>query len=349
MTRKLTIKEIAELAGVSKATVSRVLNGKGGVSPRTRRKVERVIQMYSYTPNLVARGLSLRRTGGVGLIVAHTAKRLSSHLFFLEFLRGVSHFLTEMGFRLILATADSEEDYESSCRNMAQDGFVDGAVILGIRKNDRRLRYFLKAGVPFVTVGRPIGYPRADYVDSDNQGGARTATEYLLRLGHKEIFFINGPEDHVASIAREKGYKEAFNTHGVSLGEQYIVHGDFSFESGYGAVRMALAQGLEFSAVFAASDLTAMGAATALKEAGFRVGEDISVVGFDDIPYARLFDPPLTTVHQPIHEMGEEAGRLLLLRLEGDVEGPLRKVFRTQLIVRESTGQGRLDRRKGGL
>jgi len=163
------------------------------------------------------------------------------------------------------------------------------------------------------------------------------ATEYLLRLGHKEILFINGPRDHVASIARERGYREAFNAHGVAIKDQYIVHEDFSFESGYGTVRTVLAQGRKLSAVFAASDLTAMGAATALKEAGFRVGKDVSVIGFDDIPYASLFDPPLTTVHQPIREMGEEAGRLLLLRLRGEVQGPLNKTFRTQLIIREST------------
>lgn len=337
MPQKLTIKEIAELAGVSKATVSRVINGKPGVNPETRKKVEQVIRTHSYAPNLVARGLSLRRTGNIGLIVAHSAKRLSSHLFFLEFLQGVSRYLTEKGFRLTLTTADSEEDYESSCLNMAQGGFVDGAIILGIRKNDRRLKYFLKTGVPFVTVGRPIGYPKADYVDSDNQGGAEMATEYLLRLGHKEILFINGPRDHVASIARERGYREAFNAHGVAIKDQYIVHEDFSFESGYGTVRTVLAQGRKLSAVFAASDLTAMGAATALKEAGFRVGKDVSVIGFDDIPYASLFDPPLTTVHQPIREMGEEAGRLLLLRLRGEVQGPLNKTFRTQLIIREST------------
>jgi len=337
MPQKLTIKEIAELAGVSKATVSRVINGKPGVNPETRKKVEQVIRTHSYAPNLVARGLSLRRTGSIGLIVAHSAKRLSSHLFFLEFLQGVSHYLTEKGFRLTLMTADSEEDYESSCLNMAQGGFVDGAIILGIRKNDRRLKYFLKAGVPFVTVGRPIGYPKADYVDSDNRGGAKMATEYLLRLGHKEILFINGPADHVASIARERGYREAFNAHGIAIKDRYIVHEDFSFEGGYEMVRTALAQGRKLSAVFAASDLTAMGAATALKEAGFRVGEDVSVVGFDDIPYAPLFDPPLTTVHQPIQEMGQETGRMLLARLDEHVSGPLRKIFRVQLIIREST------------
>ncbi len=340
MPQKLTIKEIAELAGVSKATVSRVINGKPGVNPETRKKVEQVIQAHSYAPNLVARGLSLRQTGNIGLIVAHSAKRLSSHLFFLEFLQGVSRYLTKKGIRLTLMTADSEEDYESSCLNMAQGGFVDGAIILGIRKNDRRLKYFLKTGVPFVTVGRPIGYPKADYVDSDNQGGAKMATEYLLRLGHKEILFINGPRDHVASIARERGYREAFTAHGIAVNDQYIVHEDFSFESGYETVRAALAQGQKLSAVFAASDLTAMGAATALKEAGLRVGKDVSVVGFDDIPYAPLFDPPLTTVHQPIQKMGQETGRLILIRANGAAHSPLTRVFPTQLVVRESTIRG---------
>lgn len=341
MAHKLTIREIAELAGVSKATVSRVLNGKRGVSPETRKKVEQVIRTYSYSPNLVARGLSLKRTGSIGLIVAHTAGRLSSHLFFLEFLRGMSNFLNEQDFRLILATSDSEEDYESSCRNMAQGGLADGVVVLGIRKNDKRLKYFLNAGIPFVTVGRPIGYPKADYVDADNVGGARTAVEYLLRLGHKDILFVNGPKDHTASIARETGYKEAFEAQGLAPKTDYILYGDFSFESGYDNVRMSLAKGLSFSAVFAASDLAAMGAITALKEAGIRVGKDVSVIGFDDIPYAKFFDPPLTTVYQPICEMGEEAGRILVARLEGQLQQrPFHKTFRTQLVIRESTVRG---------
>jgi DNA-binding LacI/PurR family transcriptional regulator len=340
MSKKLTIKEIAEIAGVSKATVSRVLNARPGVHPETREKVQQVIKAYSYSPNLVAQGLSSKRTKNVGLIVAHTASRLSSHLFFLEFLRGISTFLNEKGFRLILATADSEEDYENSCRSMAKNGVADGVVILGIRSNDRRLQYFLDAGIPFITVGRPIGYPEVDYVDSDNEGGARTAVEYLLQLGYEKVLFVNGPEDHVASIAREQGYKATLNGHSLPSDERYIIHGDFSFESGYAAVRDASMAGLEFSAVFAASDLAAMGAITALKETGIQAGKDASVIGFDDIPYASFFDPPLTTVRQPIYEMGEEAGRLLLLRLRGKAQGPLNKTFRTQLIIRESTRHG---------
>ena len=333
------MKEIVKLAGVSKATVSRVLNAKQGMHPETREKVERVIEAHSYTPNLVAQGLSSKRTGSIGLIVAHTTRRLSLHLFFLEFLRGISNSLNEKGFRLILATADSEEDYEDSCRSMTQNGVVDGVVILGIRNNDRRLRYFLDAGIPFITVGQSIGYSEVDYVDSDNEGGARSAMEYLLRLGHEKVLFVNGPEDHVAAIAREHGYRAALDTRGLSSDERYIIHGDFSFESGYEAVRDASITGLEFSAVFTASDLAAMGAITALKEGGVQAGKDASVIGFDDISYASFFDPPLTTVHQPVCEMGEEAGRLLL-RLDGDVQGLLTKVFRTQLIIRESTLRG---------
>lgn len=334
------MKEIAKLAGVSKATVSRVLNAKQGVHPETRERVKQVIEAHSYTPNLVAQGLSSKRTGSIGLVVAHTTRRLSSHLFFLEFLRGISSCLNEKGFRLILATADSEEDYEDSCRSMTQNGVVDGVVILGIRSNDKRLRYLLDAGIPFITVGQPIGYPEADYVDADNEGGARTAMEYLLRLGHEKVLFVNGPETHVASIAREHGYRAALDKRGIPGGERHIIYGDFSFESGYQAVRDARRTGLEFSAVFTASDLAAMGAITALKEGGIQAGKDASVIGFDDISYASFFDPPLTTVYQPICEMGEEAGRLLLLRLDGNIQGPLTKVFRTQLIIRESTQRG---------
>ena len=134
----MTIQEIARLAGVSKATVSRVLNNRGGVSPETRRKVEEVIRLHSYTPNLVARGLSLKKTGSIGLIVAHTAERLSSHLFFIEFLRGISAVLDKRGFRLILAPAESEDRYETSCRTMAEGGVVEHAFVLIDREEGGR-------------------------------------------------------------------------------------------------------------------------------------------------------------------------------------------------------------------
>jgi DNA-binding LacI/PurR family transcriptional regulator len=333
MQKKVSIKEIAALAGVSKATVSRVLNAKPGVSPATRKKVEEVIAAHAYAPNLVARGLSLRRTGIIGLVVAHTAVRLSSHLFFLEFLRGISRVLEKEGFRLILATADSEEDYESSCRNMAQEGLVDGVVVLGIRRNDKRLQHFLQRGLPLVTVGNPLGHPGVSFVDADNYGGARMATEYLIGLGHKEILFINGPKTHTGAIARERGYKAALASHGI---EPHIVYGDFSFESGYKKTKEFIAGGRELPAVFAASDLAAMGAITALKEAGLRTGKDASVIGVDDIPYASFFDPPLTTVHQPIVEMGEETGGLIHEVMQG-VAKPVGKIFPTTLVVRQTT------------
>lgn len=339
MPKKLTIKEIARLAGVSKATVSRVLNAKPGVSPATRQKVEQVIRAHSYAPNPVARGLSLRRTGIIGLVIAHTAGRLSSHLFFLEFLRGISRVLEGEGFRLVLATADTEEDYESSCRSMAQEGLVDGVVILGIRKNDKRLQHFIQNNVPLVTVGTPLGYHGVSFVDADNYGGARMATEYLIGLGHTRILFINGPKTHSGAIARERGYRAALAAHGIK--EQYVVYGDFSFESGYKTIKEALNQGNQPSAVFAASDLAAMGAIIALKEAGMRAGKDVSVIGFDDIPYASYFDPPLSTVHQPIFEMGEEAGRILIQLLKGEAPSSLGKIFPTTLVIRESTVPGR--------
>lgn len=337
MQRRLTIKDIADLAGVSKATVSRVLNGKPGVSPATQRRVEEVIKAYSYRPNSVARGLSLRRTGIIGLVVAHTPGRLSSHLFLLEFLRGISHVLEGERFRLILATADSEEDYESSCRNMASDGLVDGVVILGIRNNDKRLQHFLQTGMPLVTVGTPLGYSGVSFVDADNYGGGRMATEYLIRLGHDRILFINGPKEHAGSLAREQGHKAALSGHKIK--GHRIVHGDFSFESGYRAIKECLKEGYLPSGIFAASDLAAMGAIIALKEAGIRAGKDVSVIGFDDIPYASFFDPPLTTVRQPIREMGEEAGRLLLQGLNGGA-APSGRIFPTTLVIRGSTVPG---------
>lgn len=329
---RLTIKEIARLAGVSKATVSRVLNGRPGVSPQTREKVEKIIQTYSYRPSPLARGLSSQKTGVIALVISHSAARLSAHPFLLEFLPGISHVLEEHGFRLVLSIPDSEERYELACQLIAQEKLAEGVVVLGVRRNDPRLPFLAKNNIPLVTVGRPIGYTGISFVDADNYGGARLATEHLIELGYKQILFVNGPKEHTAAIAREEGYKAAMLAHNL---KPEVAYGDFSYMSGYRAVKEWWRKGRRVLAVFAASDMAAIGASTAFKEMGIKVGKKAAVVGFDDIPYASLFDPPLTTVRQPIRELGEAAGRLILRVLEGGVTESV--ILPTALVVRGST------------
>ncbi|MGC9019523.1 MAG: LacI family DNA-binding transcriptional regulator [Candidatus Bipolaricaulaceae bacterium] len=336
---KLTIKEIAQLAGVSKATVSRVLNGRPGVSPKTREKVEEIIRMYSYRPSPLARGLSSQKTGVIALVISHPAARLFAHPFLLEFLPGISHVLEENGFRLVLSIPETEERCEIVCQRIVQEKLAEGVVMLGVRRNDPRLPWLSKNHLPVVTVGRPLGYIGISFVDVDNHGGARLATEHLIQLGYKQILFINGPKEHTAAIAREEGYRAAMRAHNLKAD---VVYGDFSYISGYQAVKERWRKGRRVTAVFAASDMAAIGACMAFKEMGVKVGAEAAVVGFDDIPHASFFDPPLTTVRQPIRELGKEAGRLILHILEGGASESV--VLPTVLVVREST-PGKLDSR----
>lgn len=341
MSRRLTIKEIAEIAGVSKATVSRVINGKKEVSNGTRKRIKKIIEEYNYTPSAIARGLSLKGIRNIGLVIPHTAEYLFSFPYFSELIRGISHYANTKGYRLVFATSSSESPQERVYQDMINGSVVDGVVVLDIRKNDGRLEYLHQSDVPFAIVGRSLEYPQVDYVDSDNVGGAREAIEYLLKLGHREILFINGPKDHTVSINRERGYQEAFEAKEVPIKKENIIYGDFSIDYGYKLIKSLLVKGKRFSALFAASDLSAMGAITALKEKGIEVGKDVSVIGFDDIPLARIFDPPLSTVRQPIYEIGKEVGRALISRIEERDREPIQKVLPTKLILRESTIKSR--------
>jgi len=334
--KKLTISQIAALAGVSTATVSRVLNGKEDVNDKTRLKVQRIIAEHGYRPSALARGLSLKKTDNLGLIIPDTAEYLFTSPYFSELIRGISRAANAKGFRLLLATAHTKETQEGTYRDLI--GIVDGLILLDICMGDERISYLRQWEVPFVLVGRLPGCDDLDWVDSDNLGGAKRATTFLLKQGHRQIAFLNGPPDQTVSFYREQGYRQAYEALGLHLDESLICNKDFSIEAGVQLTRELLARGRSFSAVFAASDLLAFGAIQALKEAGFAIGEDISIVGFDDLPLARHCDPALTTVHQPIYEIGEAAANTLISRISGGTSpDPLQKVFRTELIVRKSS------------
>ncbi len=342
--KRLTITEIAALAGVSTATVSRVLNGKKDVSPRTRRRIQQLIEAYNYRPHALARGLSLKRTQNLGLIIPHTADYLFSSPYFAELIRGISQQANAQGYRLLLSTTTSEQPSQAVYDEMLQ-GVVDGLIVLDVKVRDSRLLWLKQEGIPFVLVGQPLD-PAFDwgthisYVDSDNKGGAYQATRYLLELDHKEVFLLNGPKDHAVSITREQGFQQALDEAGLSQRAQ-VIYGEFSLESGRTFIEELLRQrrqrrNLDFG-LLAASDVQALGAIAALKEAEVAVGRNVSVIGFDDVPLARAFDPPLTTVRQPIFTIGQEAVRLLIRCLEEPEAPPLQTIFPTELIVRQST------------
>lgn len=330
-----TLEEVAALAGVSRATVSRVVNGSPRVSEVARLAVERAVEELGYTPNRAARSLVTRRTDSVALVVAEPEARVFSDPFFAGTVRGASQALSERDYQLVLLFAQSESDRARIERYLG-NGHVDGVLLISLHGSDPLPARLAAAGVPVVVGGRPAGVAGIAYVDADNVGGAEEAVSHLVRGGRKVIATIAGPDDMGAGVDRLEGYRRALEAEGLPFAPSLVAAGDFSQESGVEAMKTLLERRPDIDALFAASDLMAAGALQALSNAGRRVPEDVAVVGFDDSITARTTEPPLTTVRQPVVGMGREMAHMLLRRMSLRDEDVRHVVLGTELIVRAS-------------
>ncbi|MEU0552637.1 LacI family DNA-binding transcriptional regulator [Dactylosporangium maewongense] len=337
-----TLDEVASRAGVGRGTVSRVVNGSPQVSPEARAAVQKAIDELGYVPNRAARALVTQRTDSVALVVSESEERVFGEPFFAGIVRGVSSALADTQLQLWLAMAQSPAERQRVEHHLTNQ-HVDGVMLLSLHDADPLPQLLEQRGLPVVLGGRPArmlsssGGASSDvaFVDADNEGGARLAVGHLLDRGRRRIAAIAGPQDMAAGVSRLAGYREALDRAGLPADESLIAYGDFSEASGEVAVRELLARDPSVDAVFAASDLMAVGALRALRELGKRVPSDVSLVGFDDVAIARQTDPPLTTVHQPVEAMGREMVRLLLARIAG--AAPTAVMVETHLVERAST------------
>ncbi|PWU50297.1 LacI family transcriptional regulator [Micromonospora globispora] len=327
-----TLEAVARLAGVSRATVSRVVNGSTTVAQPIQEAVRRAVQELGYVPNLAARSLVTQRTDSVALVMPEEATRVfSDDQVFPGIIRGVSQELEAADKQLVLMLAGSPAGHERVER-YTTGRHVDGVLFASLHGEDPLPGMLARLGIPVVCAGRPLGSAEVPYVDVDNVGGVTRAVRHLIGSGRHRIATIAGPQDMVAGIERLTGYREAMAAAGLPVRESF---GDFTRESGAAAMRHLLAEHPDLDAVFAASDLMAHAALRTLREAGRRVPEDVAVVGFDDIETAAYTEPPLTTIRQPIVELGRAMTRQLLRMAAGeDIEQAL--VLPTELIVRES-------------
>ena len=346
-----TLEQVAALAGVSRATVSRVVNGSPKVSPAVRAQVERAVAKLGYVPNRAARSLVTRRADSVALVVSEPHTRLLSEPFFAGTVRGVSAALAETGVQLLLLI-DHDPPDRGRLERYVVGGHVDGVLLASLHGDDPLPGTLERAGVPAVLVGRPAerGGPEdrrggpsenrggpASYVDADNRGGARQAVDHLARRSRRRIATIAGPQDMGVGQDRLDGYRDGLRAAGLDGGDDLVEAGDFTEEGGAAAMgRLLERPGRPVDAVFAASDLMAAGALRALRAAGRRVPDDVAVVGFEDSAVARYAQPPLTTVRQPIEEMGRQATRLLLDKVAGEAAG-MHLILDVELVVRAST------------
>lgn len=326
----VTSVDVARAAGVSQATVSRVLSGSAKVSPETRRRVMAALHETGYTPNLVARAMKTRRTGTVGVVVATITNPFYPHL-----VDALAAALGEAGFRMVLWT--SEGPGEESAIQAIRQRVVDGIVFTAVTPDSPPLAEALARDAPVVLVNRGVEGLACDQVMTDNVGGGAAVASYLASAGHDRIGVIGGPRQTSTAVERERGFRRGLAGHGRSVAAALYRRADFSHGGGKAAMRELLSAASPPTAVFCVNDLTAFGAIDGARSLGLRVPEDVWVAGFDDIDMASWEGYDLTSVRQPIAQMSQTAVDLLRERLGAPDRAAQHVAFPSELVVRGST------------
>lgn len=328
-----TIYDVARLAGVSTATVSRALNGTGKIAPATSASIDAAVRQLGYRPNTVARSLVTKSTQTIALLLPDIANP-----FYAALVSGIQQRALAAGSTMLLCTTEGDPEREEQYLSLLRAKQVDGVLVDGLVLPPERIADFVREGLPIVCLDRDIDSTSVPLVQVDNRLGARLATEHLLSLGHRRIAHVAGAPGLRISEERVAGYGAALAARGLERDPALVATGSFTEEGGYEAARTLLAASSP-TAVFAANDLSALGVMHAIAESGRRVPDDVSVVGFDDLRLAGHTTPPLTTVHQPAFEIAQRATQLLL-DLAGGREVPQRlHLLAPELVVRGSTAE----------
>lgn len=325
----VTLEMVAQAAGVSPSTVSRILNGTASVSLDKKQAVDAAIKQLDFRPNPVARGLAGGRTLSIGVLT-----QTISSPFYGEALRGIEDRLESDGYIPIFVSGHWHEAGERKAFEALLSRRVDGVIVLAGRLPNRVLQRYAKA-LPMVVVGRQLQGPGLFSLEFDNRTGGRLATQHLIECGHTRIAFIAGDPAHQDALDRQGGYRDALDAAGIAFDPALVLPGDFTEASGLMAVGRLLEGRVQFTAIFAANDQSAIGAALGLYRKNVRIPDDVSLVGFDDLAPAKFAIPPLTTVRQSVYEMGSQAAAAMLDLLRGVL--PEAELSPPQLVPREST------------
>ncbi len=330
-----TLDEVARVAGVSRATASRAINGGQRVSPQARSSVDAAVRSLGYVPNPAARSLVTRRTDSVAVVVPEPDDRVFSDPFFAGTLRGVTRVLSESDIQLVLLLARPGASTARTLRYLT-NRHVDGALVVSHHRDDGLADHLAELDLPCVFGGRPwTGGDRVAYVDVDNTAGEREATEVLIARGCRRIGTVAGPSDMTAAVDRLIGWRAAMTAAG--LPDDAVEHGDFTELGGQRAAEALMARHPDLDGLVVASDLMAVGALKVLAASGRRVPDDVAVVGYDDLGVAERTTPALTTMRQPVEEMAGRATRLLLEQIDGRGSGrPMRMIIPPMLVTRDS-------------
>ncbi|NWF69750.1 MAG: LacI family DNA-binding transcriptional regulator [Chloroflexi bacterium] len=326
-----TIRDVAAKAQVSVSTVSHVINGTRFVENETRARVQAAIAELGYRPNSLARSLRRRVTGTIGLLVPDNANP-----FFADMARLIEDVGFDEGYSVILCNSDGSDKKESAYIDVLRSKQVDGLLIISSSNHPEFLRSAVGVEVPVVVVDRALEEWPVDQVMVDNELGGYQAGHYLAGLGHRRIVCIAGPSSATPSAGRSAGFKRALSEFGIRLSESAILPGDFQYSGGESAMRILLEQMPDLTAVFATNDLMAIGAMNVLQRAGRRIPDDVSVIGFDNVPQSAAMFPALTTIAQPTEQLARTSISLLLKRINGSGDPAARILLPTHLIERES-------------
>ncbi len=326
-----TLDEVARLAGVSRAAASRAINNAPDVSRAKRDAVAKAVRELGYVPNTTARALATNRVGAIILAVSHDDPALFADPFFAQVVVGVNAALEQTDLALMLIIANTTHG-RSRLERALRSRRADGVLLMALQGDDPLNHLVADAHVPVVIGGRPAHGDPDWYVDADNRGGARMATEHLITSGRHRIATITGPLNTQVATARFDSFRETLAVAGLPA--HRYVHSDFNEQGGAEAMTTLIAEHPDLDAVFAANDNMAAGALRVLRQVGRRVPEDVAVVGFDDLGIAQRTYPPLTSVHQPIQALGYEMARMLMTVIDGGRPSPL--ILPTRLVVRES-------------
>lgn len=325
-----TIRDVAKAAGVHPSTVSRVINGNTNISQDTVNKVLTVIKELNYVPNALARGLKTNKLHTFGMLIPDIANP-----FFAGLARGVENAANEHGYNVILCNTDYSLEKEITYLRLLEERRVEGLILANAKFQYKSIIELEKRRLPYMLLSRNIKGLQKNSISIDNIAGGFLATQYLIRLGHKKIGHIAGPYNTNATMDRIKGYKKALQYYGISFDKQYLSRGDFKSRGGYHIMNNYLKFDDPPTAIFTANDLLAVGVLEAIKEKGYDVPHDFSIVGFDDIQLASHLSPPLTTIRQPMLDMGYLAIIKLLERIEKQISHE--NIFlKPELIERKS-------------
>jgi DNA-binding LacI/PurR family transcriptional regulator len=336
--KRVTSKDVAERVGVSRTTVSLILNNVKGIqfSPETRQRVLEAASELGYVPDATAQALVSRRTKAIGLVLTRTQHHIATDAFLPKIISGLLATAKKQNLRIMIDWVETEHQ-EQAYFELARAKRIDGMILSTPRLHDKALKLLENADIPTVLMGSITG-SSLPYVDVDNVKAAEKAATYLLNLGHRDIACIsNAPPEYTAAPARVHGYINALEQAGILLNNNLIRYADFDPESGYQSMKSLLETGDKFTAAFVASDNVAIGAKSAIREMGLHVPDDISLIGFDDIPWAKYSDPPLTTIQVPAEAIAQSACTLLVdLIQEGKNNRPYQIILDTELVVRKS-------------